>query len=209
VEPPRGTAELIRDGFSAAVLPQDDPAVSVAGSSRDLELRRNLAADTAISSRARSYALPRIAKEDQQQLPGPLNNSDPLSGREVTFAPLASGPTKELQVLAEYDAVVSEVRGTEFTATLRPMWSPMNPLRYDAAFDASDVSPGDSHLLSVGAAFTWTVARERSVDGQVRNIDFIRFQRLPRWTKMEIAAIGERARELEQRYGGGEPNDPT
>lgn len=65
----------------------------------------------------------------------------------------------------------------------------------DAEFDFEDVSPDDHKLIMEGAVFSWTMGRQ-TCRTQVTRQSEIRFRRVFRFTKSDIARSKKRADEL-------------
>lgn len=135
---------------------------------------------------------------------GPSSGSLALeteAGRAVLSVPPSTEPVRELELLQQWEGTVTTFDQADFAAVLRDLQDPSDPERVEAVFSRRDVANGDLPLLDVGAVFTWTIVRERSAEGQVRNVDFIRFQRLPAWTTRELERVDRRAAQLRSRFG--------
>ena len=100
---------------------------------------------------------------------------------------------------------MKQVLPNEFVALLSDFGDPDDPTRLEAVFARDEILDGDAHLIAPGATFMWTIGRETSRFGQIKNVDFIRFHRLPAWTQREVEEAHRRARELEAEFDSGEP----
>jgi hypothetical protein len=78
---------------------------------------------------------------------------------------------------------VSEEDG-EFTAVLKDKSGKESDIRVDFAID--EVSDGDRDLIVEGALIRWIIGKERKVNGQIKNNDYIIFPRFPVWKKEEL-----------------------
>lgn len=177
---------------------------------------RNQVRSTDVSGLERRYTAPRNGRSGNRPSPGanapdvepaelksgpganlPSEKRAPL----VQAIPLPSAAAQQFEQLKHWEGTVTEIREREFVATLRDLGDQEDPSRIEAVFDVEEVSPGDQHLLAPGAVFTWTIARETSIVGQVRNVDFMRFLRLPAWSTREVESVRRRAEELRSRFG--------
>ncbi len=77
---------------------------------------------------------------------------------------------------------VSEENG-EFTAVLKDKSGKESDIRVDFSID--EVNEGDRGLVQEGALIRWIIGKERKVHGQIKNNDYIVFQRFPVWQKGE------------------------
>jgi hypothetical protein len=107
-----------------------------------------------------------------------------------------------IEILKQWEGTVTAICGSEFTAVLRPLRDADISSRLEADFPVRSVSGDDRSLLKTGAVFTWTVQRETAQDGQVMNVAFLKFQRLPAWSQGDVARIEARAAELEDLFSG-------
>lgn len=104
----------------------------------------------------------------------------------------------------KWECVVDKVKGKNFTAITRDLSTPGNPdERVTLAF--ADVNDEDRHLVVAGAVFYWSIGYAVSPAGQRTRSSLIRFRRLLRWTKKDLARIerdstrlGERLARLEE-----------
>lgn len=174
--------------------------------------RRNLPSETGLNGLIQAYTQPDTPPRERNaqlsagadeivEIDSVVANRQSPQRAEVATVPIPQAPTHEIQVLQQWDGTVTHVREGEFTALLRDIRRSSDTTRVEAVFGLEDVSPGDRHLVSPGAVFTWTIGREKAFDGQVKNIDFIRFLRLPAWSSREVEAVQRRAAELKSRFG--------
>jgi len=164
---------------------------------------RAFARDT--SSLEHLYTIPREKAEDTPRF-GANRFFESERGEVPLLLPPPPARAQEFEVLKHWDGTVADVGGEEFVAVLRDASHPDEPPQSEAVFALEEVSEGDIHLLVPGAVFTWTIGRETSADGQRRNVDFIRFLRLPAWTAREIDAIKKRAEKLRAVFDVEEPD---
>jgi len=101
--------------------------------------------------------------------------------------------------LQEWEGVVTWVKAEAFGARLTDLTEP-GPDE-EAEFGLGELSEGDRPLLEPGAVFYWTMARRVRETGQVENLSFIRFRRLPAWTRRERNEAELRAKVLSERLG--------
>lgn len=182
----------------------------------DFRERRNRGPSTDISGLERRYTVP--SNRQNSASVGPGANVADIEPAELEPGPganliaeekaplvrqiaLSAAPASQFEQLKLWEGTVTEIGETEFVATLRDLGDQEDPSRIEAVFDVKEVSPGDQHLLALGAVFTWTIARETSIDGQVRNVDFMRFLRLPAWSRREVESVRRRAEEFRSRFG--------
>lgn len=101
---------------------------------------------------------------------------------------------RSIEILQQWEGVVSEVSDDEFTADLNSLTEEdAQPLTGEISFD--EVSDADRPLIQGGAVFYWVIGYDKSPAGQVRRISEIRFRRSPEWTGRKLDAIREEARE--------------
>lgn len=102
----------------------------------------------------------------------------------------STGERSEYKVLNQWEGVVvsSSSDGEKFTAIVRDQTTPSFP-EEEAEFDIEDVPPGDRPLLRPGAIFRWFIAREMTSFGQIKHVSFLRFRRLPLWTKGTLETV--------------------
>jgi hypothetical protein len=125
-------------------------------------------------------------RQTVQTVTGQLSNapsaSDFLPPRPFTEP---WGRTTRLRVRQLWEGTIVHHEGNSFRATLADLTNPANADE-EAEFDLGDVSPDEHALVQNGASFYWIVGAERSVAGQLKNINMIQFRRLPKWTAQAI-----------------------
>ena len=104
-------------------------------------------------------------------------------------------PTSHLLVLQKWEGSVTAVEHGVFSAVLRDLTDPAHAdERIDLPFD--EVTEGDRGLIAVGAVFYWCIGYRDQADGQRERVSLIRFQRLPAWTRRELAEARAAAEKL-------------
>lgn len=109
----------------------------------------------------------------------------------------------QFQVLQQWEGEVTAISQDRFTAIIRDRTNRTQPDE-EVELPLEEVSPSDRELLEVGAVFYWNIGRERTPYGQVKRVSEIRFRRLPMWTKQDLRAIEDEARELRDLFRDGE-----
>lgn len=94
-----------------------------------------------------------------------------------------------------WDGEIVNVSDQGFSAILRKSDGGLGD-EIEMDFDINDISEAERDLVVPGAMFIWTLARETSRTGQIRNVDVITFRRFPRWNFKENKKMSERANEL-------------
>jgi hypothetical protein len=102
--------------------------------------------------------------------------------------------------LQQWEGTVLDVRGTEFSASLRDLTNARFP-EEQATFHIDEISYDDRDLLVPGAVFYWSIGYETSHTGQVSKASKIFLQRLPRWTRSDIARVKTLASTLKGLFG--------
>jgi hypothetical protein len=102
-----------------------------------------------------------------------------------------------LQTSQLWEGTIREVRPGEFVATLSDRTNPSNPDE-QAVFDFREISPEDHELAHPGSTFYWVIGREITIGGQLKNVSFLQFRRLPAWTNRALARAAERSRHVRQ-----------
>ncbi len=113
---------------------------------------------------------------------------------------LAGPPSAVLEVRQQWEGTVEEVSGDEIVARLRDLTSAENPDER-ATISRDEIADADQALVSQGAVFYWSIGYERTVFGQKSAKSFIRFRRLPAWTKSEVASVHREADEMARALG--------
>ncbi|MBI5478903.1 MAG: hypothetical protein HY906_08610 [Deltaproteobacteria bacterium] len=111
----------------------------------------------------------------------------------ISWAPR---PPSGYQLLQQWEGVVNEVHGHEFTARLRDVVAPANPEK-QATFELEQVHREDLALVQQGAVFYWTVGYRIEPHGQKKLESLIHFQRLPAWTRSELTRARQLAAEFD------------
>lgn len=106
-----------------------------------------------------------------------------------------------LEVAQHWEGVVTEVHRDHFVAILKNADDPNNPKRFQARFNLSEAEDaGDLDLVAPGAVFTWTIGKIHTP--YPHGADFVKFLRLPMWTKSDLERIRLRAAELRKKLFG-------
>ncbi len=113
----------------------------------------------------------------------------------VVSVPAISQQPTGFQKLQEYEGEVTCVTELEFVARLTDL-TDVKGQRLEATFSLNEVSPSDTSLLRMGAIFYWVIGFRDHPNGQRVTENFIRFRRLPIWSKRDIERVNARAAEL-------------
>jgi hypothetical protein len=70
----------------------------------------------------------------------------------------------------------------------------------EAALSMKDLASFDTDLIKAGAPFYWSVGSWKSIIGSKHLISNIRFQRLPKWTELDIERSKARVEELKKLF---------
>lgn len=116
--------------------------------------------------------------------------------------PRPSVSRRRFGLLQQWEGTVETVSRTEFAARLRDLTDRTRPDE-QATFDREEVSPDDLELLQPGAVFFWAIGYETSESGQRSRVSRLRFRRLPRWTKRDLARVREAAQRWEDLFAPG------
>jgi hypothetical protein len=104
-------------------------------------------------------------------------------------------PGAILKSRQRWDGIILECNRNRFVARITDRTDPSNPEEI-ATFETDEISDDDRPLIKPGAAFYWTIGREKTPAGQIRNIAIINFRRTPRWKKESFKRASGRARKL-------------
>ncbi|MFN0154161.1 MAG: hypothetical protein ACKVUT_07255 [Gaiella sp.] len=104
-----------------------------------------------------------------------------------------------VEPLQEWEGVVEWVDGGVFGARLTDLTKTGED--EFAQFELDEVSQGDVRLISPGAVFYWTIARETSGAGQRKHVSMIRFRRLPAIRATRRKGVQQEADWISQRLG--------
>jgi hypothetical protein len=143
--------------------------------------------------------------------PGPLSNGEESgetepesvtqhipkfrSSERVLRVPSFSQQSTKFQKLQEYEGEVLSIRGLDFVARLVDL-TDKRAQRLEATFSIDEVSPSDQSLMCEGAVFYWIIGFRDYPNGQRKTEQFVRFRRLPIWTRRDIARLDARVDEL-------------
>jgi hypothetical protein len=107
-------------------------------------------------------------------------------------------PTLRLRQL--WEGTVISCDAGSFTARVVDRTNPLNP---DEAvtFELNEISADDLQLVQPGAAFYWTLGTERSPAGQIRNVNFVNFRRLPNWKESSFREAEKRSERILSLFG--------
>jgi hypothetical protein len=133
---------------------------------------------------------------------GPFARVNLAKRREFRGPVLLPAPSVHaplFKLLQQWEGTVTQVKAREFTADLRDLTCPQNPVE-EATFATEEVSIPDLPLLECGAAFYWSIGYKTS-NGQKERVSQIRFRRLPVWTERELVAGRQRAEALKYLFG--------
>lgn len=108
-----------------------------------------------------------------------------------------------LQTSQLWEGTIGEVRQGEFVALLSDRTNRSNPDE-QAVFDYREISTEDHKLVRPGSTFYWIIGREITVGGQLKNVSFLQFRRLPAWTKPALTRAAARARHVRQVFRASE-----
>ena len=103
--------------------------------------------------------------------------------------------------LQEWEGEVVSVSGNEFVAYLHDL-TQESP-REEASFQIDEVSEEDRTLIRTGAVFYWIIGY-KTARGQRTTESFLRFRRLPAWSKRDLDRRDERAAVLRNFLSGGD-----
>lgn len=112
----------------------------------------------------------------------------------VRDVPVATPPQQvrlvdRFELLQQFEGTVLAIEGDAFTARLKDRTTPTESGEV-ATFWMSDVSDSDGELVAIGAVFYWSMGYRIRPWKQRERSSFLRFRRLPVWTRTDL----ERAR---------------
>ena len=147
-----------------------------------------------------------IAQNGDQRTRAESADGEPLSAtnrtptfdpaESVIFVPTIGQPSSRFQKLQEYEGEVLSISDSDFVARLVDL-TDKGAQRLEATFSIdNEVSRSDRPLLTVGAVFYWIIGFKDYPDGQRKTENFLRFRRLPIWSKRDLDRLKERANEL-------------
>lgn len=114
--------------------------------------------------------------------------------------PAGTLPKKRVQVLQQWEGIVTAVAVDAFFADLQDVGDSSQPLEV-VEIPIEEVPEDDRSLLVEGAVFYWSIGYETSPGGTLRRVSEIRMRRTPRWTKRAIQQVKKRAEELFELHG--------
>ena len=118
----------------------------------------------------------------------------------VAFTPsvdVLSRKGSALQTRQLWEGTVMDICNDTFVARLRDCSVPENPDE-EVTFEVNEVDDWDRELVRTGASFYWVVGKLRSPMGTKSNISFLRFKRVPAWTRRSLDSAARRAKKLEE-----------
>lgn len=113
----------------------------------------------------------------------------------VLRVPSIDQQSPRFRKLQEYEGEVLSIRASDFVARLTDL-TDMGAPRLEATFSIDEVSPSDKPLMREGAVFYWVIGFKDYPNGQRKTEQFLRFRRLPIWSKRDIARLEARMDEL-------------
>jgi hypothetical protein len=113
----------------------------------------------------------------------------------VLHVPSISQQNIKFQKLQEYEGAVLSIRASDFLARLVDL-TDICAQRLEAIFSIDEVSPSDLPLLHEGAVFYWIIGSRDYRNGQRKTEQFLRFRRLPIWSKRDIERLDARVYEM-------------
>ena len=114
--------------------------------------------------------------------------------------PAGTLPKEHVQLLQQWEGVITEVKSDSFFADLQDLADANQPIEV-VEIPIEEIPNDDMALLVEGAIFYWSIGYETSAGGQLRRVSEIRMRRAPRWTKRGIQQVKKRAEELFEIYG--------
>jgi hypothetical protein len=125
-----------------------------------------------------------------------LSNNDLEPQNQFFFLPAISPPYLILESRSYFTGAqkwighVTIINKNTFKAQLTDL---NDPTTYEVGeFEISEVPPEDLELLSLGAAFYWSVG-QANVNGQVEKKSLIRFQRMKPWSETDYDTALDKA----------------
>jgi hypothetical protein len=101
---------------------------------------------------------------------------------------------RRIDVLQQFEGVVTEVQSDEFQAQLSDLTDPNKPEEF-LYLPIREISPPDRPLLVPGCIFYWILGYETREGGQITRVSEIRIRRSPPWSRRKVEAIKAKARE--------------
>lgn len=120
------------------------------------------------------------------------NNSKDFESPKFSFDFSAFDSNKYFLQSQRWIGHVEMINKDGFIARLNDL---SNPTTYEMGeFDFDEISPEDKELVTVGAAFYWSLGRANNY-GQIEKKSIIRFQRVRNWTEDDYNKVLDRAEE--------------
>lgn len=113
----------------------------------------------------------------------------------VVPVPPVGQPSPRFHKLQEYEGEVLSLSVSDFVARLVDL-TDKDAQRLEATFSIDEVSPSDSRLLRKGAIFYWIIGFKDYLNGQRKTEQFLRFRRLPIWSRKDLRRLEARVDEL-------------
>jgi hypothetical protein len=110
----------------------------------------------------------------------------------------SSRSSRRFQLLQQFEGVVTEVGGREFSADLRNLTDSKAEIQI-AEFDFLELAASDRPLVVPGAVFYWVIGYDITAGGTVRRMSEIRLKRSPTWSTGKLASVKARAAERFQK----------
>lgn len=197
------TSNVARDN-RAAGTGEHFPA-STYTATRSVEQSIGQAAEAALASIRATLALQELARKTPEA--GEYDSSPDYSGQAARKTsptslawrhgdPLPASPVK---VTHRWEGTVLRIDEEFFEAKLTSLTEESTDVT--AEFSIENLSADDLSLLRPGASFYVTAILERRSGGRVRTSSEVRFRRLGRWHRDEIALMKERARKRRAALG--------
>lgn len=98
--------------------------------------------------------------------------------------------------LQKWQGVVIDVSKESFLARLKDLTN-AGPDE-EAEIPIEELSPGDMELLRPGAVFYWNIGYLDKLSGQRLRHSFLRFRRLPAWTREELEQAEKEAKRIQE-----------
>jgi hypothetical protein len=137
--------------------------------------------------------------ENREEWASALPQARAIPRSPVVRVPHPATPAHHFNVLQQWEGTVLDTSDREFSASLRDLTAQLP--EEVATFDVAEVSEDDRSLLAPGAVFYWALGYETSATGQRSRVSRIRFRRLPRWTRRDLAKLEERVAKLQGLFG--------
>jgi hypothetical protein len=114
---------------------------------------------------------------------------------QVLRVPSINQQSAKFQKMQEYEGEILSITGPDFVARLIDL-TDLGAQRLEATFSIDEVSPSDMPLMREGAVFYWVIGFRDYPNGQRKTEQFIRFRRMPIWSKRDIKRLDKQVDEL-------------